>query len=149
MLQTLRFLSLIAPLIIISACSTIASDVPFVYEIDVDQGNVIDQDMVNQLRPEMSKRQVIYIMGSPLLTDPFSTDRWDYVYSVQPGGEDRVEKRIALFFAEDSLIHVSGDLLPEANALPPVSKEMTIDVPKRDLKRTVYEIIAGWFTFDD
>ena len=140
---------IIFPLIIISACSTLAIDVPFVYEIDIDQGNVIDQDMVNQLRPEMTKRQVIYIMGSPLLIDPFNSNRWDYIYSKQPGGEDRTEERIALFFAGDTLIHVGGDLTPEANPAPVPPKEMTIDAPKREQRKTLYEIIAGWFTFDD
>ena len=150
MLQTLRFLTFIVfPLVIISACSTIASDVPFVYEIDIDQGNVIDQSMVNQLRPEMTKRQVIYILGSPLLVDPFSTNRWDYIYSQQPGKEDRTQQRISLFFLEDSLVHVGGDLTPELNPAPAPSTEMTIEAPKRELDKTLYEIIVGWFTFDD
>ena len=149
MLLTLRLLTFIVFPFIISACSTIASDVPFVYEIDIDQGNVVDQGMVNQLRPEMTKRQVIYIMGSPLLIDPFKNNRWDYIYSEQPGGEDRTQQRIALFFSGDSLVHVGGDLTPEANPAPPPSKEMTIDAPKRELKKTLYEIFVGWFTFDD
>lgn len=150
MFQTLRFLIfIIFPLIFLSACSTIASDVPFVYEIDIDQGNVIDQDMVNLLSPEMSKRQVIYIMGSPLLVDPFNSNRWDYIYSEQPGGEDRYQQRISLFFTDDRLLHVGGSLAPEYNPAPAPSKEITIDVPKRELKKTLYEIIVGWFTFDD
>ena len=149
MLQTLRILTIIVvPLIIISGCSTIASDVPFVYEIDIDQGNVVDQDMVNQLRPEMTKRQVIYIMGSPLLVDPFSNNRWDYIYSEQPGGEDRIQTRIALFFAEDSLIHVGGDLAPEADPAQAPSKEMTIEAPKREFRKTIYEMLFGWINFD-
>lgn len=149
MFQTLRFLTfIIFPLIIISACSTIAIDVPFVYKIDIDQGNVIDQDMVNQLRPEMTKRQVIYILGSPLLVDPFSNNRWDYIYSEQPGGDDRAQQRIALFFQENSLVHVGGDLAPEANPAPTPSKEMTIDAPKRELRKTLYEILFGWINFD-
>lgn len=150
MLQTLRLLTFIVVLLsIISGCSTIATDVPFVYKIDIDQGNVINHDMVNQLRPTMTKRQVIYILGTPLLVDPFSNNRWDYIYSEQPGKEDRTQQRIALFFAEDSLVHVGGDLTPEANPAPATSKEMTIDAPKRELEKTLYEIIVGWFTFDD
>jgi len=150
MLRTLRFLTvIILPLIVISACSTIASDVPFVYEIDIDQGNVVDQGMVNQLRPEMSKRQVIYIMGSPLVIDPFNANRWDYIYSEQPGGEDRSQQRISLFFSDDTLVHVGGDLVPESNPAPAPSTEMTIEAPKRELRKTLYEIITGWFTFGD
>jgi outer membrane protein assembly factor BamE len=131
---------------LLSACSTLAVDVPFVYKIDIDQGNVIDQDMVNQLRPDMTKRQVIYVLGSPLLTDPFSSNRWDYIYSVQPGGEDRLQDRIALFFAGDNLIHVEGNLTPDLNPAPPPPTETTIDAPKRDLKRTLYQMIADLFS---
>ncbi len=115
MLHTLRLITLLSALVLLSACSTLAVDVHFVYKIDIDQGNVIDQNMVNQLRPDMTKRQVIYVLGSPLLTDPFSSNRWDYIYSVQPGGEDRLQDRIALFFAGDNLIHVEGNLTPDLN----------------------------------
>ncbi|GAW84858.1 outer membrane protein assembly factor BamE [Bathymodiolus platifrons methanotrophic gill symbiont] len=149
MFQTLRLLIFLTGLTFITACSTLAVDVPLVYKIDIDQGNVIDQDMINQLRPNMTKRQVIYVLGSPLLVDPFANNRWDYVYSVQLGHDDRLQDRISLFFAGDNLIHVEGNLTPEANPAPPRSKEMTIDAPKRDLKRTLYEMIAGLFTSDD
>ena len=149
MLQTLKFLTFITLLTILSACSTLAIDVPLVYKIDIDQGNVIDQDMINQLRPNMTKRQVIYILGSPLLIDPFNESRWDYIYSVQLGKDDRTQQRIALFFADDSLIHLGGDLVPEANPAPAPSKEITIEAPKRQLRKTLYEMITGLFSFDD
>lgn len=147
--QILRLFVFIISVRLLAACSTIASDVPLVYEIDIDQGNVIDQEMINQLRPNMNKRQVIYIMGSPLLIDPFNKDRWDYIYSKQPGGEDRVQQRIALFFAGDNLIRIAGDLAPEANPAPAPSKEITIDVPKRELKKTLYEMFTGLFSSED
>lgn len=149
MLQTLRLIPFLTTFVFLSGCSTLAVDVPLVYKIDIDQGNVLTQDMVNQLRPNMTKRQVIYVLGSPLLIDPFTTNRWDYVYSVQPGGEDRLEDRIALFFAGDNLIHVEGNLTPEVNPAPPPPTEMTIEAPKRELKRTLYEMIVGLFSFDD
>ena len=149
MLHILRFFTLIIPLIVLSACSTLAVDVPLVYKIDIDQGNVIDQEMINQLRPNMTKRQVIYVLGSPLLVDPFNNNRWDYIYSVQLGKEDRNQQRIALIFSGDNLIRINGDLAPEANPAPAAPKEMTVDVPKRDLKKTLYEMITGLFRSDD
>ncbi|OQK18383.1 hypothetical protein AU255_11360 [Methyloprofundus sedimenti] len=149
MLHTLRLISFLTTFVFLSACSTLAVDVPLVYKIDIDQGNVLTQDMVNQLRPNMTKRQVIYVLGSPLLIDPFTTNRWDYVYSVQPGGEDRFEDRIALFFAGENLIHVEGNLTPALNPAPPPPTEMTIEAPKRELKKTLYEMIVGVFSFDD
>ncbi len=149
MSQILRRIMLLISFSITTACSTLAVDVPFVYKIDIDQGNVIDQLMINQLRPNMTKRQVIYVLGSPLLIDPFTTNRWDYIYSQQPGHEDRVQERVALFFSGDNLVHIEGDLAPEANPPPPPPKEITIDAPKRELKKTLYEIIVGLFTFGD
>lgn len=144
-----RSFLILAPLYALSACSTLATDVPFVYEIDIDQGNVIDQSMINQLRPNMTKRQVIYVLGSPLVVDPFSVERWDYIYSEQPGGEDRTQKRIALFFSDNHLIHAEGSLHPQSHPDPEPPKEIIVDVPKREFKKTLYEIIIGWFTFDD
>lgn len=149
MLHKLRLIIFLIPLAILSACSTLAIDVPFVYKIDIDQGNVIDQEMVNQLKPNMTKRQVIYILGSPLMIDPFANNRWDYIYSVQPGGEARLQDHIALFFAGDNLIHVEGNLTPDLNPPPPMSTEMTVEAPKRELRKTLSEMIVGWFTFDD
>ncbi|RLA24473.1 MAG: outer membrane protein assembly factor BamE [Gammaproteobacteria bacterium] len=149
MFQTLRLVTLLTTLAFLSACSTLAVDVPLVYKIDIDQGNVINKEMINQLRPNMTKRQVIYVLGSPLMIDPFVNNRWDYIYSVQLGGEDRLQDNIALFFAGDHLIHVEGNLTPDLNPPPPLPTEMTIEAPKRDLKRTLYEMIVDLFTFDN
>ena len=64
---------------------------PGAYKIDIQQGNVITQEMVDQLRPGMTRAQVQYVMGTPLLEDTFNKDRWDYVYSMQPGSEPRTQ----------------------------------------------------------
>lgn len=85
---------------------------PGVYKLDVQQGNVITQDMVDQLRPGMTTRQVRFIMGTPLMTDTFHENRWDYLYSLTPGHQERVQERISLFFENDRLIALSGDFTP-------------------------------------
>lgn len=141
------FLFLVA--LILSSCTTIATHFPGVYAIDVDQGNIIDQEMIDQLRPDMNKRQILYIMGSPMLIDVFHKERWDYVYSIQPGGGDRMEKRIALFFDGENLAGVQGDFRPSNIPVVTASKEETVEVPKREVKKTLWEIITGWFSFDD
>jgi len=83
---------------------------PGVYKIDIQQGNVVTQDMIDELRPGMSKAQVRYIMGNPLITDTFHAKRWDYLYSLQVGGGKKSQKRMSLYFNEqDQLIAVSGD----------------------------------------
>jgi len=86
---------------------------PGVYKIDIQQGNVVTQDMIDQLRPGMTRRQVRFIMGNPLLTDTFHADRWDYLYSLQPGGGERQQERIAVIFnGNDQLVSLSGDFMP-------------------------------------
>ena len=72
---------------LLAACNNLGSmDFPGVYKISIPQGNIITQDMIDQLRPGMSKRQVMFVMGTPLIRDPYNQDRWDYVYNFQPGG---------------------------------------------------------------
>ena len=86
---------------------------PGVYKIDIQQGNVVTQDMIDQLRPGMTRRQVRFIMGNPLLTDTFHNSRWDYLYSIQPGGGQRLQERVSVTFdGNDQLVGLSGDFLP-------------------------------------
>lgn len=83
---------------------------PGVYRIDIPQGNIITQEMIDQLRPGLTKRQVTFILGTPLIRDTFDQDRWDYLYSYQPGGGERVQERITVFFDENGeLTHFEGD----------------------------------------
>ncbi|MFV0454775.1 MAG: outer membrane protein assembly factor BamE [Pseudomonas sp.] len=86
---------------------------PGVYKVDIQQGNVVTQDMIDQLRPGMTRSQVRFIMGSPLITDTFHASRWDYLYSIQSGGGQRQQERVSLVFNEsDQLAGLAGDFLP-------------------------------------
>ena len=143
-----HFLIILTSLINVS-CSTIAEHFPGVYALDVQQGNIIDQDMIDQLRPNMNKRQVLFILGSPMLIDTFHPERWDYIYSEQPNGEDRLQKRITLFFDGDLLTGVQGDFKPSEFPVVKPSKETTIDVPKRQLDKTIFGQIVNFFSADD
>ena len=96
----------------LSACGGNILQFPGVYKIDILQGNIITQDMVDQLRPGMTKRQVIFVMGTPLVADPFHQDRWDYVYNYQPGGGERVGEHLTVFFENDALVRLEGDYSP-------------------------------------
>ena len=131
-----------------TGCSTILSNMPGVYSLDIYQGNMIDQSMVDQLRPNMSKRQVLYIMGSPMLADTFHERRWDYLFSEQKGGEERVQKRISLFFNGDNLIGIQGDVRPSSLPVVKPTTETTVELPKRHLERSMGEKITGLFESD-
>lgn len=104
LLTSLTFVGLLA----LAGCSF-----PGVYKIDIQQGNVVTQDMIDQLRPGMTRRQVRFIMGNPLLVDTFHANRWDYLYSLQPGGGERQQERMSILFNEnDQLVGLSGDFMP-------------------------------------
>jgi outer membrane protein assembly factor BamE len=98
----------LAVILSLSACST--DKIPGVYRIDIQQGNNVTQEMINKLEPGMSKNQVAFVMGSPLIVDTFHPNRWDYIYSFQPGNGDREQRRITLYFDdEEKLSHLEGN----------------------------------------
>ena len=130
---------------LLSGCSTVLNNLPGVYSLDIEQGNIINQAMIDQLRPKMTKRQVLYIMGSSMLIDIFHQKRWDYIYSEQAGGEARKQKRLSLFFKDDLLVSVQGDFRPSNLPITKISNESTVDVPPRDLDKTLWEKVSTPF----
>lgn len=96
MMRTILISILLVGLSTITGCS--------VYRPEIQQGNILDLDQINKLKPGMSKRQVIYVMGTPLLKDPFHKSRWDYIHTVKPGdGSGTNIQRLTLYFDKDSL----------------------------------------------
>lgn len=82
------------------------------YKIDIQQGNYVTQDMVEKLKPGMTRAQVRFVLGTPLVVDPFRTDRWDYVYLNKKGGEIAEQRRFAVIFKGDELLRLEGDVMP-------------------------------------
>ena len=76
-----------------------------IHRLDIQQGNIIKDEQVDKLKQGISKQQVRYLMGTPLIKDPFHTDRWDYVFTMQPGTERKITEynRITVFFEQDVL----------------------------------------------
>ena len=105
----------------LSACSAVGF--PGVYRIDVEQGNIIDQEMADQLQPGMSKRQVRFILGTPLVEDPFNQNRWDYKYSRRNGLDVLDDAVLTVFFDDDSLTEVRGTYVPAAFGGSPAEQE--------------------------
>lgn len=79
---------------------------PSFYTPDVRQGNFLDQEKISQLQTGMSKRDVQVLLGTPLLTDPFHEDRWDYVYRFERDGDLVANRRLSLFFEGELLSRV-------------------------------------------
>jgi len=83
------------------------------YRPDVQQGNVVTREMVEQLRESMTRDQVRFLLGTPLLTSIFHGDRWDYVYYLQRGkGDERQLRRLMVLFKNDRLASYESDEMP-------------------------------------
>ncbi|MBS3916127.1 MAG: outer membrane protein assembly factor BamE [Sulfuritalea sp.] len=111
----MRFLRYLPVLLPLAACSNVQMpDVASAitpYRIDIRQGNYITQDMVAQLKPGMTRDQVRFILGTPLVADIFHADRWDYIYSFKPGRGTAQLRRFAVFFVDHKLARVAGDVV--------------------------------------
>lgn len=145
----------------ISACSSV-SDVtdaipdaldraPLVYRPVIQQGNVVTQEQVNQLQPGMSRRQVQFLLGSPMLSDVFHANRWDYAYTYGVGSKPSEIRRVTLFFEQDRLSRIEGDLQPqpEEERTEPV-KEVVVTVPDWEpTDRSIFERALDSVGLDD
>jgi len=108
----MRMLLIAVAALCLSACGFLGF--PGVYRIDVEQGNIVTQELADQLKPGMSRRQVRFILGTPLVQDTFNQDRWDYPYVKRNGDEVLSSSRLTVQFSGDALVRVSGDYLPAA-----------------------------------
>ncbi len=97
--------------ILCTACGTALPTVK-PYKLDVQQGNVVTSKMLLQLRPGMTKSQVRFIMGTPLIQDSFHDKRWDYVYQLRENGKITEQRRVILDFENELLKSVRGDVTP-------------------------------------
>jgi outer membrane protein assembly factor BamE len=103
-------------LAIATCCAALAGCGPFVYKIDVQQGNYVTQDVVDKVKVGQSKAEVKQILGTPLLNDVFHADRWDYYYSSVKGGKSEDRKRFTVVFKEDKVASFEGQFQPPAPA---------------------------------
>jgi len=84
-----------------------------VYTPDVQQGNLLDKTMVEQLKPGMTKRQVLVLMGTPSVSSPFDHDRWDYVSTQSRRGGPIKVRTFTLTFNNDTLVRTDGDFFAQ------------------------------------
>ncbi len=85
------------------------------YKLPIQQGNFLEQKDVDKLRPGMSRDQVIFVLGSPVVKSAFDDSRWEYVYTLRLGGDVTNQKKLTAFFKQDVLERIEGDFkVPEA-----------------------------------
>jgi outer membrane protein assembly factor BamE len=102
------------------------------YKIDVQQGNVVTQEMVAKLKPGMTKSQVRFVLGTPLVTDAFHADRWDYVYQLRKQGKLTEQRRLTVIFEQDLLKRVEGDVQAATPEEMQAMQEIKGEKPKLD-----------------
>ena len=130
---------LLAGLLVTAGCSSMRF--PGVYRIDVGQGNLITEEMLDKLRVGMTTRQVEYVMGSPMITDTFHPDRWDYFYSLETGKGIHVENQLTLYFEGERLARIDtndykdpdklrDDLMQQMGLTPAPTIEPSAEAPE-------------------
>ena len=102
---------------VLAACAVLLSacNRTIIYTPEIQQGNLVTQETVAQLKPGMTKDQVKFLLGTPLVTDIFHGNRWDYVYTLQPARTRSIEteRRLTIYFDKgDRLERVDGDVVP-------------------------------------
>lgn len=126
-----RLLLVAATSVLVAACSYKPSFINE-YKIDVQQGNVLTQEMVAQLKPGQTRDQVRFILGTPLVVDMFHQWRWDYVYRYKHGRSGEIEsRRFSVFFDKDGrLERVEGDVDVAASQelLVPTARTRLVDL---------------------
>ena len=133
----------------LSACG---SSVPVIkpFKMDIQQGNVVTSKMLLQLRPGMTKSQVKFVMGSPLIIDSFHLNRWDYFYQLRQAGKVVEQRRVILDFEKELLSRVRGDVVPQGTNSDTVGLSSDVEsngvrVPsKRIQKEGVFENLKFW-----
>ena len=93
------------------ACTPI-QDSSLIYRHDIQQGNEIDTQMLLQLKPDMTKAQVKFILGTPLIQDSFHKNRWDYIFVLIKNGKKVERRHVILNFEKDLLKSITGEVIP-------------------------------------
>jgi len=107
---------------LLSLCATLAAcgmtmpgvdDLPGLkpYRINVQQGNALTQEMVTKLKPGMTRSQVRFVLGTPMVQDAFHSNRWDYVYLFTEGHKETRARRLTVIFDGEQLLRLEGDVV--------------------------------------
>ncbi|MDQ3185321.1 MAG: outer membrane protein assembly factor BamE [Pseudomonadota bacterium] len=121
-------------LLLLAGCSSVPS---LLYKIEIQQGNLITQELVDKLKPGMTRAQVRFVLGSPLISDAFHHNRWDYVYRLEQRGALVEQRHLTVFFEDDKLVRIDGSFSPSMAFARPQPAEPTS--PVEPISATVKE----------
>jgi outer membrane protein assembly factor BamE len=112
------------------------------YKPDVIQGNVVTTEQITQVKPGMTKVQVKEILGSPLITDPFHADRWDYVFTLRRQGFDDQQRSFVVLFEKDQVLKIDAPVLPSEDEFVAAISRKKLPSTTRKLELTDAERAA-------
>jgi outer membrane protein assembly factor BamE len=112
------------------------------YKPDVIQGNVVTTEQFTQVKPGMSRVQVKEILGSPLITDPFHNDRWDYVFTLRRQGFDDQQRSFVVLFEKDQVLKIDAPVLPSEDEFVAAISRKKLPTETRKLELTAAERAA-------
>ena len=101
----LKVITLLLSVLILSSCS-----IPRIFQVVISQGNLVDQEMLDKLEIGMTESQVKFVMGTPLISDTFYPNRWDYFTSVTQGENTYTNQKITLYFKDNKLVSWKGEI---------------------------------------
>ncbi|MFZ3017963.1 MAG: outer membrane protein assembly factor BamE [Gallionella sp.] len=143
-------IKLILASLLLASCSGISTPLLSPYKMDIRQGNYVTPEMREKLKIGMTKQQVRYVLGTPMLADTFHGNRWDYPYRLEQRGEIVEKQQLTLYFDGDNLARVedSGKAVADMPAMaveqpvvePPVAK---VD-PAAEALASVQAWAAAW-----
>ena len=127
MLKIILPLFILCSVLLVGCGSSAPALKPF--KMDIQQGNVVTSKMLLQLKPGMTKSQVRFIMGTPLIVDSFHKDRWDYFYQMRQAGKIVEQRRVILDFEKELLTKVRGDVVPQGTAGAAAEDSAAVSAP--------------------
>ena len=138
----MRLVAILSFFLISCSLNSVPEFLPEVYKMDVQQGNEIDSEMLLQLKPEMTKSQVRFVLGTPLVQDSFHKQRWDYIYEMRRGGVLIETRHVILNFEKDLLKNITGEVLPKNGKKPLINKKKLAKPSREQVKKNDNE--SSW-----
>lgn len=139
---------------LLASCSYLSSPVLSPYKMDIRQGNYVTPEMREKLKLGMSKQQVRYVLGTPMVSDAFHGNRWDYIYSLEQRGEVVEKQRLTLYFEGDNLVRMDdgsqpGQAAPAIAPQPVAVPAVTAAPPPQSVAKTdpavnVLKSVQAW-----
>jgi outer membrane protein assembly factor BamE len=101
-------------LLLLSLVSCGSIEFPGVYKLTVQQGNIVSQEMIDKLKPGMTRAQIQFVLGNPVLADSFDSERWNYIYTIAYPDQPIIKQELIIVFENDRLIRFEGDYVPSS-----------------------------------